>query len=98
MRLTRGAGDRVEIQAAWLVGDERRRHIRVVMVQTRSVCHEALATPWRRICTRRKPQIPLSDLAILRTSEEKIRRRLRNNALHAIGMTPINPGIGIAIT
>lgn len=68
------------------------------MVQARSVGHEALATPGRRVRRRRLAQVPLSDLAIFGTCEEEVRRRLGDNPLHAIGMAPVDPSIGITFT
>lgn len=98
VRLSGGARDSVKVKAELFVGDEWRRNIRIIMVQARSVGHKALATPGRRVRRRRLAQVPLSDLAIFGAGEEEVWRRLGDNPLHAISMTPVDPSIGVAFT
>lgn len=96
MWLTGSAGYGVEINMIVFIGDQWRRHIRVVVLATGSVGHEALATPRGRICGRRLTQIPLTHFTILGTGEEEVRGRLGDNPFHSVRVAPVDASVGVA--
>lgn len=97
MRLARGARNGVEVEMVLLIGYQGRRHVRVIMFQSRAERHKALAASRGRVSGRRLAQIPLPDFAIFRASKEEKRRRLRDNTLDPVRMTPVDPRIGIPL-
>lgn len=96
MWLTGSAGYGVEINMVAFIGDQWRRHIRVIVFETRSVSHEALATPRGRICGRGLTQIPLTHFTILGAGEEEERGRFGDNPFHSIRVAPVDASVGVA--
>lgn len=79
------------------VRDQRRWGIRRIMLHSGPIRKHALATPRFRIGRGWLAQIPLTDFPIFGTCQEQIGRRFGDDALHAIRMTAVNPGIGVRL-
>lgn len=95
MGLARGARYSVEVESVFLVRNQRRWYVGVVVFLSRSKSHVSLAASWLWVGGRWLTQVPLTNLAIFRARQKEVGRRFDNDPLDPIGMTAINSDVGI---